>query len=59
VSAWLRRLIETTLQSSGVVLQAGSNDEQLGQARLMIRLVADDQALLHARAKARGMLMAT
>jgi hypothetical protein len=31
-SAWLRRLIETTLQSSGVVLQAGSNDEPPRQA---------------------------
>lgn len=59
VSAWLRRLIETTLQSSGVVLQVGSNDEPPRQARLMIRLLADDQALLHARAKARGMPMAT
>lgn len=58
-SAWLRRLIETTLQSSGVVLQAGSNDEPPRQARLMIRLLADDQALLHARAKARGMPTAT
>jgi hypothetical protein len=58
-SAWLRRLIETTLQSSGVVLQADSNHEPPRQARLMIRLLADDQALLHARAKARGMPMAT
>ena len=28
-SAWLRRLVETTLQSSGVVLQASSNDGDL------------------------------
>lgn len=58
-SAWLRRLIETTLQSSGVVLQADSNDEPPRQARLMVRLLADDQALLHSRAKARGMPTAT
>ena len=58
-SAWLRRLIETTLQSSGVVLQADSKDEPPRQARLMIRLLADDQSLLHARARARGMPMAT
>lgn len=58
-SAWLRRLIETTLQSSGVVLEAGSNDEPSRQARLTIRLLADDQVLLHARARARGMPMAT
>ncbi len=58
-SAWLRRLIETTLQSSGVVLEAGLRDEPPRQARLMVRLLADDQALLHARAKARGMPMAT
>jgi len=58
-SAWLRRLIETTLQSSGVVLPAGSKDELPRQARLMIRLLADDQALLHARARARGMPTAT
>lgn len=58
-SAWLRRLIETTLQSSGVVLEAGSKDESPRQTRLMIRLLADDQALLHARAMARGMPMAT
>lgn len=58
-SAWLRRLIETTLQSSGVVVQAGSKDEPPRQARLMVRLLADDQALLHARATARGMPMAT
>jgi hypothetical protein len=59
-SAWLRRLIETTLQSSGVVLQAVDlKDEPPRQARLMIRLLADDQALLHARARARGMPMAT
>jgi hypothetical protein len=53
-SAWLRRLIETTLQSSGLVLQAGSEEELPRQARLMIRLLADDQALLHARARARA-----
>jgi hypothetical protein len=58
-SAWLRRLIETTLQSSGVVLQADSVDEPPRQARLTIRLLPDDQALLHARARARGMPMAT
>jgi hypothetical protein len=49
----------TTLQSSGVVLDADSKDELPRQTRLMIRLLADDQALLHARARARGMPMAT
>jgi len=58
-SAWLRRLIETTLQSSGVVFQADTKDELPRQARLTIRLLPDDQALLHARAKARGMPAAT
>ena len=58
-SAWLRRLIETTLQSSGVVLQADLKDEPARHARLMIRLLPDDQMLLHARAKARGMPAAT
>jgi hypothetical protein len=58
-SAWLRRLIETTLQSSGVVLPAESEDEPPRQARLTIRLLPDDQALLHARARARGMPTAT
>jgi hypothetical protein len=52
-------VIETTLQSSGVVLQADSEDEPPRQARLTIRLLADDQMLLHARAKARGMPVAT
>jgi hypothetical protein len=59
-SAWLRRLIETTLQSSGVVLQdVESQDEVPRQARLTIRLLPDDQALLRARANARGMPAAT
>lgn len=58
-SAWLRRPLETTLQSSGVVLAAESKDEPQRQARLTIRLLADDQVLLHARAKARAMPAAT
>jgi hypothetical protein len=59
-SAWLRRLIETTLQSSGVeVPTVESEDEAPRQARLTVRLLPDDRALLHARAKARGMPGAT
>lgn len=43
-----------------VVLQASSVDvEPARRASLMIRRVVDDQALLHARTKARGMPMAT
>lgn len=36
-----------------------SKDEAPRRARLMIRLLPDDQALLHARASARGMPAAT
>lgn len=59
-SAWLRRLIETTLQSSGAIPQSvEGKDEKPRQARLMIRLLPDDRALLSARAGARGIPAAT
>ena len=59
-SAWLRRLIETTLQSSGAVPQCiARKDEEPRQARLMIRLLSNDRALLSARADARGIPAAT
>jgi Bacterial mobilisation protein (MobC) len=60
-SAWLRRLIEVTLQTTG----ANSSDEidrekiSIRATRLTIRLVAEDQLLLKARASARGMAAAT
>src|SRR5476651_804159 len=60
-SAWLRHLIEVTLQTAG----ANSSDEIdqekiiVRATRLSIRLVADDQLLLKARASARGMAAAT
>jgi Bacterial mobilisation protein (MobC) len=60
-SAWLRHLIEVTLQTAG----ANSSDEidqekiNVRATRLSIRLVADDQLLLKARASARGMAAAT
>lgn len=59
-SAWLRRLIDTTLQSSGAIPQCiEGKDVEPRQARLMIRLLPDDRALLSARAGARGMPAAT
>ena len=60
-SAWLRRLVEVTLQTAG----ADSSDEidrakiSIRSTRLTIRLVAEDQLLLKARASARGMAVAT
>src|SRR5450755_259640 len=60
-SAWLRRLIEVTLQTAG----ANPSDEierektSIRATRLTIRLVAEDQLLLKARASARGMAAAT
>jgi hypothetical protein len=60
-SAWLRRLIEVTLQTAG----ANPTDEidrqkiSIRVTRLTIRLVAEDQLLLKARASARGMAAAT
>lgn len=61
-SAWLRRLIETTLQSTSVANGARMSDafEPLPrQARVTIRLLAEDQLLLESRANARGMPAAT
>jgi hypothetical protein len=61
-SAWLRRLIATTLQTAGVTADAASaepSEHGRRAARLMIRLLAEDQLLLHARARARGMPAAT
>jgi hypothetical protein len=60
-SAWLRRLIEVTLQTAG----ANRSDEidpaetEIRATRLTIRLVAEDQLLLRARAAGRGMPSAT
>jgi hypothetical protein len=60
-SAWLRHLIEVTLQTVG----ASTSDEidrekiKIRATRLTIRLVAEDQLLLKARASARGMAAAT
>lgn len=62
-SAWLRRLITSTLQSAGAApkqtAEAEVSDEAPRAARLMIRLVREDQLLLQARAAARGMPSAT
>jgi hypothetical protein len=62
-SAWLRRLITSTLQSAGVapkgMAEAEVSDEGPRAVRLMIRLVPEDQLLLQARAAARGMPSAT
>jgi Bacterial mobilisation protein (MobC) len=60
-SAWLRRLIEVTLQSVG----ANPSDEierekiSIRATRLTVRLVPEDQLLLKARAATRGMAAAT
>jgi len=60
-SAWLRRLVMTTLQSTGATaeLVPESPDEPPRAGRLMIRLTASDRLLLRARAAARGMATAT
>jgi hypothetical protein len=61
-SAWLRRLIETTLQSTSTANGArlsDAADHRPRQARLTIRLLPEDQVLLEARANARGMPAAT
>jgi predicted DNA binding CopG/RHH family protein len=61
-SAWLRRLIATTLQTAGVTADAANaeaSEHARRAARLMIRLIGEDQLLLHARAIARGMPAAT
>lgn len=62
-SAWLRRLILSTLQSAGAVPNKTASAEALEAApravRLMIRLVREDLLLLQARAADRGMPSAT
>jgi hypothetical protein len=60
-SAWLRRLIEVTLQTAGANPADEIDREKVSirATRLTIRLVAEDQLLLKARASARGMAAAT
>jgi Bacterial mobilisation protein (MobC) len=60
-SAWLRRLIEVTLQTAGANPSEEIDREKIKirATRLTIRLVAEDQLLLKARASARGMAAAT
>jgi predicted DNA binding CopG/RHH family protein len=62
-SAELRRLITSTLQTTGAAPKDAAEAEFLDEApraaRLMIRLVREDQLLLQARAAARGMPSAT
>jgi hypothetical protein len=60
-SAWLRRLIEVTLQTAGANPSDDVDQKKLSirATRLTIRLVAEDQLLLKARASARGMAAAT
>jgi hypothetical protein len=62
-SAWLRRLIANTLQSAGAgatdTAAAEASEPSRRAARLMVRLVPEDQLLLQARAAARGMPSAT
>jgi len=62
-SAWLRRLILSTLQSAGSVptetASAPTREAAARAVRLTIRLVRDDQLLLQARAAARGIPTAT
>lgn len=63
VSAWLRRLIETTLQttSAPAALTVGGSEDIGGarRARLTVRLKAEDRRWLEARATARAMPAAT
>jgi hypothetical protein len=60
-SAWLRRLIEVALQIASVSRSDDIDREKISvrATRLSIRLVAEDQLLLKARASARGMAAAT
>jgi hypothetical protein len=65
-SAWLRRLIEHTLQSAGATTNRMGDSavpeppEPIArEARLYVRLRSDDQLLLRERAVARGMAAAT
>jgi len=61
-SALLRRMIDLSLQSAGVVSDTGADaDSQavVRMAQLTVRLRSDDQLLLRERAAARGMAPAT
>ena len=61
-SGLLRRLVEVMLQTAGItpiVTLSPTEAEAPRNARLMIRLGADDQILLRERAAARGMAPAT
>ena len=61
-SALLRRMIDLSLQSAGVVsgTDADADDQAATRmARLTVRLRSDDQLLLRERAAARGMAAAT
>lgn len=62
-SAWLRRLILSTLQSAGAVptvaAHGNASEGPSRTARLMVRLVREDQLLLQARAAQRGTPAAT
>jgi hypothetical protein len=60
-SAWLRRLIDTTLQSAGAVVAptVQAHEGSVRTARLTIRLLSDDQLLLRDRAAARAVPAAT
>jgi hypothetical protein len=60
-SAWLRRLIEVTLQTAGASCSDDTDLEKISirATRLTIRLVTEDQLLLKARASARGVAAAT
>jgi predicted DNA binding CopG/RHH family protein len=60
-SALLQRLIDLMLQTAGVGAQEPIDDDVKSprDARVTIRLRGEDQALLHARAAARGMPSAT
>lgn len=60
-SAWLRRLITMTLQSTGVAAEATLNasEDAPRVGRLMLRLLPEDRLLLQSRAAARAMPTAT
>jgi hypothetical protein len=58
-SAFLKRLIDLMLQTAGAAGSIDMDAKQPRDARITIRLRAEDLALLHARAAARGMPAAT
>jgi uncharacterized protein (DUF1778 family) len=60
-SAFVKRLLDLMLQTAGAGIpgQIEEDDRPPRDARITIRLRAEDQALLHARAAARGMPSAT